>query len=157
MVNFSEDNWLFSEQLLFMHHGLDLQGHWKGRLVSLTTSKNLSKFYNKCPHANAIVQRCMLDGRPKVWLAGQADLPNILFMISHVLSIPAFNGYMERMLGGEWQVSGVTEGTSAKWNLSWGVRSSSVGFSQQTKNYLVLRGATRSKLGKRNEENRETF
>jgi len=107
--NFSEDNWLFSLQPLSLHHGtLTFDDIEKvASKLNLIHKVKMDELYDECTTANTILKRLREDaedewkskGVAARWMAvfKVADLPNMLSIISHILSIPASTGYVERI------------------------------------------------------------
>ena len=107
--NFSEDNWLFSLQPLSLDHGTltfsDLEK--VASKLNLVHKVNMDDLYDECTTANAMLKRLReqdeaewkTKGVAARWIAvfQGAELPNLLSIMSHILSIPASTGYVERI------------------------------------------------------------
>ena len=106
--NFSEENWLFSLQPLSLQGRLTFNDFQKvTEKLNLLRKLNihLDELYDECTTANSTLVRLREDDRWKdkdtaaKWMAvfQAADLPNMLSVISYILSIPASTGYVERI------------------------------------------------------------
>ncbi|KAM3620363.1 uncharacterized protein V6R79_022158 [Siganus canaliculatus] len=88
--NFSEENWLFSLQPLSLDHGTltfnDIE-KVASNLILIHKVK-MDDLYDECTTANAILKKLREDAGWKT----KADLPNLLSIMSHILSIPASTG-----------------------------------------------------------------
>lgn len=107
--DFSENNWLFSLQPLSLQHGMVTFNNIErviGKL-NLIHKVNMDQLYDECTTANTILNRVKENAADQwkskdvaaKWVAifQAADLPNMLCIISHILSIPASTGYVERI------------------------------------------------------------
>lgn len=107
--DFSENNWLFSLQPLSLHHGMatfsDIE-RITGK-INLIHKINMDELYDECTTANATLKG-LREGADDEWkskavaarwvaIFQAADLPNMLSVISHILSVPASTGYVERI------------------------------------------------------------
>ena len=107
--NFSEDYWLFSLQPLSLHHGTmtftDIER--VTTKLNLIHKVNMDELYDECSTAKPILKRLKEDaedewkskGVAARWVAlfRVADLPNMLSITRHILSIPASTGCVERI------------------------------------------------------------
>lgn len=119
--NFSEDTWLFSRQPLSPSVILRAVT----TKLNLIHKVNMNELYDKCSTAKPILKRLKEDAedewKSKVvasrWVAPfqVADLPNIVSIISYMLSIPASSGYVERIFS-RMANNGGTAGTGAPWS-----------------------------------------
>lgn len=108
-LNFSEDNWLFHLQPLSLTSGrISYDGMEKIiEQLHLVSRQNISMdmLYDECVTANNILKHLtehddwVSKGTAEKWMAvlQAADLPNILAVVSFVLSIPSSTGYVERV------------------------------------------------------------
>ncbi|GAA6095138.1 uncharacterized protein LOC113746684 [Tachysurus ichikawai] len=120
--DFSEDNWLFSRQPLSLNHG-KLSFSDTERIINklnLIQKVSMDELYDECTTANSILNR-LRDSAEDEWktkdvaarwvaLFQVANLPNMLSIISHILSIPLVIWKGSFL---EWQTNGVTAGTGA--------------------------------------------
>ena len=105
--SFSEDNWLFSLQPLSLDHGtLTFNDMEKvANKLNLIHKIQMDELYDECTTVNTILKRLREDAEWKTkgvaarWMSvlQGVDLPNMLSIISHILSIPASTGYVERI------------------------------------------------------------
>lgn len=104
--NFSEDNWLFSLQPLSLDHNTLTFNDLEKVVIKLNLINkiNMDELYDECTTSNVILKKSR-DAEWKTkdvaarWMSvlQGADLPNMLVIISHILSIPASTGYVERI------------------------------------------------------------
>ncbi|CAM4598668.1 unnamed protein product [Leuciscus chuanchicus] len=107
--DFSEDNWLFSLQPLSLHHGMLSFSDTEiiTNKLNLIQKVSMDELYDECTTANSILKG-LREGADDEWkskdvaarwvaLFQVANLPNMLSIISHILSIPASTGYVERI------------------------------------------------------------
>ena len=105
--NFSEDNWLFSLQPLSLDHGtLTFNDMEKvASKLNLIHKIQMDELYDECTTVNTILKRLREDAEWKTkgvaarWMSvlQGVDLPSMLSIIGHILSIPASTGYVERI------------------------------------------------------------
>ena len=107
---FSEDNWLFSLQPLSLDHDtLTFNDVEKvASKLNLIHKVKMDDLYDECITANAILKGLREDAAWKtkgvaarwmtVFQSPGADLPNMLSMMSHILSIPASTEYGKNLL-----------------------------------------------------------
>lgn len=105
--DFSQDNWLFHIQPLSLSSGsisyddmvkVSERLHLMGKL-------NMDALYDECVTANSVLEHLtkhedwVSKGTAERWMAvlQQAEFPNILAVVSFVLSIPSSTGYVERV------------------------------------------------------------
>jgi len=102
--DFSEDNWLFSLQPLSLHHGMLSFSDTEmiTNKLNLVHKVSMDELYDECTTANSILKG-LREGADDEWkskdvaarwvaLFQVANLPNMLSIISHILSIPASTG-----------------------------------------------------------------
>lgn len=92
-------------------------------MLNLIQNVNMDDLYDECTPANTILKRLKDDAEDEwkskdvaarwVALFQMADLPNMLYIISHILSIPASTGYVERIFS-----MMTNTGTDAQWSSS---------------------------------------
>ena len=105
--NFSEENWLFSLQPLSLHNDkLTFTDLEKVAIkLNLVNKLNMDELYDECTTVNRIHQRLRGEdewksqGVAAKWMdiLKDANLPNMMSIISHIMSIPASTGYVERI------------------------------------------------------------
>lgn len=107
--DFTEDNWLFSLQPLSLNHGMLFFSDTERIInkLNLIQKVSMGELYDECTTANSILKG-LRDSAEDEWkskdvaarwvsLFQVANLPNMLSIISHILSIPASTGYVERI------------------------------------------------------------
>ncbi|KAK1874558.1 Pre-mRNA-splicing factor CLF1 [Dissostichus eleginoides] len=107
--DFSEENWLFSLQPLLLQHGnLTFNQIEKvATKLNLINKLKMNELYDECTTANTILRRLREEysdawkskGVAARWMAvfKEVDVPNMLSIMRHILSIPASTGYVERI------------------------------------------------------------
>ncbi|KAJ8349752.1 hypothetical protein SKAU_G00248820 [Synaphobranchus kaupii] len=109
--DFSDKNWLFHLQPLSLTSGQISYGDMENIIEQLhlvgRLNISMDELYDECITANSLLERLTghqdweSKGTAERWVAvlrdQAADLPNILAVVSFVLSIPSSTGYVERV------------------------------------------------------------